>query len=204
MTDLLEKQCSNNLSEDQKISLIESHFKKIMQILGLDTTDHSLKNTPKRIAKMYVQEIFSSLNENNFPKICFFEDETHTSSSKVILIKNITINSMCEHHFLPMFGRAFIAYIPNKKVIGLSKINRIAAFYSKKPQLQERLTEEIAAKLKEVLCTDDVAVLTDLRHLCVTFRGVNDLPSTTTTYSLHGKFLKQEYKNDFFSQVSIK
>ena len=189
----------NNLSNDLKIKLIEDHFRKILEILGLDLSSDSIKDTPQRVAKMYVNEIFSSIDPNKFPSIQLFSD-IETTDKRLIFVKDIKIHSFCEHHFLPMIGKAFIAYIPNKKIIGLSKINRIVDFFSKRPQLQERLTAQIADSLSIVLNTKDVAVYTELDHLCVKIRGVEDFTSSTSAYHFKGLFNKnKDYKEDFFS-----
>lgn len=178
------------LSDDLKIDLIETHFREIMNILGLDLTDDSLKGTPRRVAKMYVQEIFSGLNPANKPSATLFENRYQYS--QMLVEKNITVHSLCEHHFVPIIGRAHVAYISSGKVIGLSKLNRIVQYYSKRPQVQERLTVQIANELKEVLQTEDVAVLIDARHLCVSMRGIQDVNSSTVTVHYSGKFKDDE------------
>jgi GTP cyclohydrolase I len=187
------------LDDELKIEMIEKNFKEIMHILGLDLSDDSLKDTPKRVAKMYVQEVFSGLNPDNKPQPTLFENKF--KFNEMLVEKNITIYSYCEHHFVPIIGKAHIAYFPKNNVIGLSKLNRIAQYYAKRPQVQERLTVQIANELKEILQTDDIAVLIDADHLCVASRGVNDVNSSTITSSYHGKFLNDENRKEFISHV---
>ena len=187
------------IDDDLKIELIEKNFKEIMHILGLDLSDESLKDTPKRVAKMYVKEIFNGLNPENKPQPTLFENKF--KFNEMLVEKNITIYSYCEHHFVPIIGKAHIAYFPKNHVIGLSKLNRIAQYYAKRPQVQERLTMQIASELKETLQTDDVAVLIDADHLCVASRGVNDVNSSTITSSYNGKFLNNETRKEFLSHV---
>jgi len=187
------------LDDELKIELIEKNFKEIMHILGLDLSDESLKDTPRRVAKMYVKEIFNGLNPDNKPQPTLFEN--HFKFKELLIEKNITIYSYCEHHFVPIIGKAHIAYFPNNHVIGLSKLNRIARYYAKRPQVQERLTVQIANELKETLQTDDVAVIIDADHLCVASRGVNDVNSSTITSSYHGKFLNDEIRKEFISHI---
>ena len=188
-----------NLDDELKIELIEKNFKEIMHILGLDLSDESLKDTPKRVAKMYVKEIFSGLNPDNKPKPTLFENKFNFS--EMLVEKNITIYSYCEHHFVPITGKAHIAYFPKNHVIGLSKLNRIAQYYAKRPQVQERLTMQIANDLKETLQTDDVAVIIDADHMCVASRGVNDVNSSTITSSYNGRFLNHETRKEFLSHI---
>jgi GTP cyclohydrolase I len=185
------------LDDQTKMRLISNHFKQIMLILGLDLNDDSLKDTPDRVAKMYVQETFSGLNPNNKPKISLFENKY--KYNEMLIEKNITVYSCCEHHFVPIIGKAHVAYYSNGKVIGLSKINRIVQYYCKRPQVQERLTEQIAAALKEALHTNDVAVLIDATHLCVASRGVHDVNSSTITSHYSGRFKIEETKREFLS-----
>jgi len=187
------------IDDDLKIELIEKNFREIMYILGLDLSDESLKDTPQRVAKMYVKEIFNGLNPDNKPQSTLFENKF--KFNEMLVEKNITIYSYCEHHFVPIIGKAHIAYFPKNHVIGLSKLNRIAQYYAKRPQVQERLTMQIANELKETLQTDDVAVLVDADHLCVASRGVNDVNSSTITSSYNGKFLNDETRKEFLSHV---
>jgi GTP cyclohydrolase I len=187
------------LDDDLKIELIEKKFKDIMQILGLDLSDESLKDTPKRVAKMYVKEVFSGLNPEIKPQPTLFENKF--KFNEMLIEKDIIIYSYCEHHFVPIIGKAHIAYFPKNHVIGLSKLNRFAQYYAKRPQVQERLTIQIAHELKETLQTDDVAVVIDADHLCVASRGVNDVNSSTITSSYHGKFLNDETRKEFISHI---
>jgi GTP cyclohydrolase I len=187
----------HTIDEETKIELISHHFRQIMLILGLDLSDGSLRDTPKRVAKMYVKEIFSGLNPKNKPDISLFENSYHYN--EMLVEKNITLYSCCEHHFVPIIGKAHVAYFPNGKVIGLSKLNRIVQYYSRRPQVQERLTEEIVKALKAILHTEDVAVVIDATHLCIASRGVNDVNSTTITNHYSGKFKIGEVKNEFLS-----
>jgi GTP cyclohydrolase I len=189
------------LDDDLKIELIEEKFRDIMNILGLDLTDDSLKGTPRRVAKMYVKEIFSGLNPQNKPKIALFENKYHYK--EMLVEKDITFYSNCEHHFVPIIGKAHVAYISNGKVIGLSKINRIVQYFAKRPQVQERLTIQIANYLKETLQTEDVAVVIDAHHLCVSSRGIQDITSSTITSSFNGKFNSEQSRNEFLAFVGI-
>jgi GTP cyclohydrolase I len=183
-------------SDDDKINLIEGHFKEIMGILGLDLNDDSLSGTPKRVAKMYVKELFSGLHPNNKPKLSVFDNKYEYN--KVLIEKNITFYSACEHHFLPIIGKAHVGYIAKDKVIGLSKINRIVDYYAKRPQVQERLTLQIANELRETLGTDDVIVIIDAEHLCVSSRGVKDQTSSTVTIEYSGVFEDIKKREEFF------
>jgi GTP cyclohydrolase I len=187
------------IDDQLKIELIEKNFKEIMHILGLDLNDESLKDTPKRVAKMYVKEIFSGLNPENKPRPTLFENKF--KFNEMLVERNITIYSYCEHHFVPIIGKAHIAYFPKNHVIGLSKLNRIAQYYAKRPQVQERLTIQIANELKEILQTEDVAVIIDADHLCVASRGVKDVNSSTVTSSYHGKFLNNEIRKEFINHT---
>ena len=187
------------IDDDLKIELIEKNFKEIMHILGLDLSDESLRDTPLRVAKMYVKETFNGLNPENKPRPTLFENKF--KFNEMLVEKNITIYSYCEHHFVPIIGKAHIAYFPNNHVIGLSKLNRIAQYYAKRPQVQERLTMQIANDLKETLQTDGVAVIIDADHLCVASRGVNDVNSSTITSNYNGKFLNDETRKEFLSHV---
>ena len=188
-----------NRSDDEKIELIESHFRKIMETLGLDLTDDSLSGTPYRIAKMYVKEIFSGLNPANRPKIALFDNKYQYS--QMLVEKNILLQSTCEHHFLPIYGLAHVAYISSGRVIGLSKINRLVQYYAKRPQVQERLSTQILEELKTTLQTEDVAVYIDVKHMCVSTRGVKDVSSSTVTTSYSGKFLEDSYRREFLDTV---
>jgi GTP cyclohydrolase I len=186
-------------SNTEKIDAIKYHFAKIMETLGLDLDDPSLQKTPERVAKMYVNDVFKGLDQSNSPKVSFFEN---TSGYKeMILVDNITVYSYCEHHFVPFFGKAAVAYKPKDRVIGLSKINRIVQFVASKPQIQERLTMEIGEKFKELLQTDDIAIYIEANHLCVASRGVKDNNSTTSTTFFGGKFAKNKMKNRFLNSI---
>jgi GTP cyclohydrolase I len=187
------------LDDELKIELIEEKFRDIMNILGLDLNDDSLSGTPHRVAKMYVKEIFSGLNPENKPKIALFENKY--KYSEMLVEKNITFYSNCEHHFVPIIGKAHVAYISNGKVIGLSKLNRIVQHFAKRPQVQERLTIQIANEIKEIMQTEDVAVLIDAHHLCVSSRGVQDINSSTVTSSYGGKFLNEQTRNEFLQHI---
>lgn len=174
------------LSDKEKKHRITLLFEEIMDVMGLDLTDDSLKNTPDRVAKMYIDEVFSGLNVANKPKITLFENKYRYN--QMLVEKNITLYSTCEHHFVPIIGKAHVAYISSGKVIGLSKLNRIVQYYAKRPQVQERLTNQIAEDLKHILETEDIAVIIDAKHLCVSSRGIKDESSTTVTSYYGGKF----------------
>lgn len=187
-------------AREAKIKGISECFKKIMEILELDLDDTSLKETPQRVAEMYVDEVFSGLQIENFPKITLVDDPFCQDSSRLVLVKNINLISFCEHHFVPMRGKAHVAYIPNGKVIGLSKINRVVRYFSSRPQLQERLTAQIADSLSLLLNTKHVAVTIDAAHFCVAARGVTDTTSSTLTYVLTGDFQDNPtLRAEFFS-----
>lgn len=178
------------LSDEEKKDKIEQLFSEIMDVMGLDLTDDSLKGTPKRVAKMYIEEIFSGLNPKNKPNIALFDNKYQYK--QMLVEKNITFYSNCEHHFVPIIGKAHIAYISSGKVIGLSKLNRIVQYFAKRPQVQERMTNQIAEELKIILNTEDIAVIIDAKHLCVSSRGIKDDTSTTVTSYFGGKFNKQD------------
>jgi GTP cyclohydrolase I len=188
------------MDDELKIELIEKHFKEIMLILGLDLNDDSLSGTPRRVAKMYVQEVFSGLDPKNKPEARLFENKYQYD--QMLVEKEVTFYSHCEHHFVPIYGKAHVAYFPNGKVIGLSKINRIVQYYAKRPQVQERLTVQVANELKKVLHTEHVAVVMDATHMCVSSRGVNDTNSQTGTAHFSGKFLDQNIKNEFLNYIN--
>lgn len=187
------------MDDNLKMELIAKNFTEIMHILGLDLNDDSLKGTPERVAKMYVKEIFSGLNLANKPKIALFENKYRYK--EMLVEKEITFYSNCEHHFVPIIGKAHIAYYSDGKVIGLSKLNRIVQYFAKRPQVQERLTIQIANELKTILQTEDVAVIIDAHHLCVSSRGVQDVNSNTVTSSYGGKFIDDKVKNEFFNYL---
>ena len=189
-----------DLSDEDKIQAIQAKFRDIMEILGLDLTDESLAGTPHRVAKMYVQEIFGGLNPANHPDVKTFDNVY--GYDHMLVERNITLNSTCEHHFLPIVGVAHVAYIPGERVVGLSKLNRIVDHYAKRPQVQERLTRQIAESLRELLGTDDVAVVLDAKHLCVSSRGIQDEGSSTVTSHMGGRFSTDEsLKREFYAQV---
>ncbi|MDO6812838.1 GTP cyclohydrolase I FolE [Tenacibaculum soleae] len=178
------------VSDEEKKQKIAMHFKEIMKTMGLDLDDDSLKGTPNRFAKMYIDEIFSGLNPKNKPKIALFDNKYQYN--QMLVEKDITFYSNCEHHFVPIIGKAHIAYISSGKVIGLSKLNRIVQYFAKRPQVQERLTNQIAKELKEILNTENVAVIIDAKHLCVSSRGVEDNASSTLTCYYGGVFNTSE------------
>ncbi|MCU0467269.1 MAG: GTP cyclohydrolase I FolE [Arcicella sp.] len=188
------------MSDEEKIAQIEYHFRQIMETLGLDLTDDSLKGTPKRVAKMYVKEIFSGLDPKNMPSVALFDNKYQYN--EMLVEKNISFYSNCEHHFVPIFGKAHVAYIANGQVIGLSKLNRIVQYFAKRPQVQERLTMQIAKELQKILGTEDIAVMIDAKHLCVASRGVKDDTSSTITSYYGGKFQEEATKAEFLKYIS--
>ncbi len=190
------------MSDKEKIKKIEFHFTEIMETLGLDLTNDSLKGTPNRVAKMYVQEIFRGLDPANKPKITLFENKYQYN--QMLVEKDITFYSNCEHHFVPIFGKAHVAYISNGKVIGLSKLNRVVKYFSQRPQVQERHTIQIGNELQSILNTKDVAVLIDAKHLCVCSRGVQDHNSATVTSFYGGKFEEEATKQEFLKYIAMK
>ena len=173
-------------SDEEKKEKIATLFKEIMEVMGLDLTDDSLKGTPKRVAKMYIEEIYSGLNPANKPKVALFDNKYRYN--QMLIEKDITFYSNCEHHFVPIIGKAHVTYISSGKVIGLSKINRIVQYYAKRPQVQERLTNQIAEEFKKILNTEDIAVIIVAKHLCVSSRGIKDDTSATVTSYVGGKF----------------
>jgi GTP cyclohydrolase I len=186
--------------DDLKIELIEKHFREIMHVLGMDLSDDSLKGTPHRVAKMYVKEVFSGLNPSRKPTSKLFDNKYNYD--QMLVEKDITFYSHCEHHFVPIFGKAHVAYFSSGKVIGLSKINRIVQYFSKRPQVQERLTVQIAEELKKLLKTEDLAVVMDAKHMCVSSRGVGDTNSQTGTAHFSGKFNDQAVRSEFLNYVN--
>ncbi|HOZ88237.1 MAG TPA: GTP cyclohydrolase I FolE [Bacteroidia bacterium] len=191
-----------DLTDEEKISRIEKHFRGIMETLGLDLSDDSLKGTPARVAKMYINEIFSGLDPANKPKMTLFENRYQYN--QMLVEKDITFYSNCEHHFVPIFGKVHLAYISTGKVIGLSKLNRIVQYYAKRPQVQERMTVQIAKELQNALQTDDVAVLVDAKHLCVSSRGIQDSNAATVTSFYGGKFSQEATRLEFLKYVELK
>ncbi len=186
-------------SDAEKIELIQENFAQIMHTLGLDLTDDSLKGTPYRVAKMYVKEIFNGLDPKNRPEARTFSN--HYDYSDMVIEKNIQVTSFCEHHFLPFIGKAHVAYISTGKVIGLSKINRLVDYYSRRPQVQERLTLQIADALAEAMGTEDVAVFIDSKHLCVSTRGIRDVSSSTVTSEFRGAFKDHATQQKFIDFI---
>ena len=189
------------LSDEEKIKIIQTHFSKVLEALGLDLTDDSLKGTSLRVAKMFVKEIFSGLNPMNEPIASVFENKY--GYNRMLVEKNIALYSTCEHHFLPIVGKAHVAYFPKNNVIGLSKLNRIVEYYAKRPQVQERLNVQIVNHLKKVLETDDVACLIDAKHLCVNSRGIKDVTSSTLTFEYSGKFQDPQLRKEFFETIKL-
>lgn len=189
-------------TDEEKIVEIEQHFRSIMEILGLDLSDDSLKGTPRRVAKMYVKEIFQGLNPANKPAIALFENKY--KYNEMLVEKNISFYSNCEHHFVPIIGKAHVAYISNGKVIGLSKLNRLVEYFAKRPQVQERLTMQIGKELQKDLGTDDVAIVIDAKHLCVASRGVEDDTSSTITAFYGGKFKEDKVRDEFLKYLELK
>lgn len=187
------------MDDATKIEMIEKHFKGIMEVLGLDLSDDSLRGTPKRVAKMYIKEVFRGLDPANKPDIKLFDNKYQYN--QMLVEKNITLYSHCEHHFVPIIGKAHVAYISSGKVIGLSKLNRIVQYYSQRPQVQERLNMQIANELKRILQTEDVAVVIEATHLCVSSRGIKDTQSATVTAEYGGKFLDMDVRNEFLKYV---
>lgn len=188
------------LSEEEKIEIIQEHFAQIMHTLGLDLNDDSLKGTPYRVAKMYVKEIFKGLNPKHKPTARQFNN--NYDYNDMIIERNIQVTSFCEHHFLPFIGKAHVGYISSgQRVIGLSKINRIVDYYSRRPQVQERLTLQIADELQKALETEDVAVFIDSKHLCVSMRGIRDITSTTITSEFRGAFKQHEVQQKFIDYI---
>lgn len=177
------------LSKEEKIETIGHHFAKIMEALGLDLSSPSIADTPRRVAKMYVEELFSGLDSDNFPEMRYFEPPAE--KRELVMIKDIAIESMCEHHFVPISGKAAVGYIPNQKLLGLSKIPRLVDYFCRRPQLQERLTSEIFTALSLLLETEDIAIWIEARHFCVTMRGVKDAASTTVTQRFGGRFERE-------------
>lgn len=187
------------LSNNEKKAIIAKHFRVIMETLGLDLSDDSLKGTPTRVAKMYIDEIFNGLDPRNKPKIALFDNKY--KYNEMLVEKNITFYSNCEHHFVPIYGKAHLAYISSGKVIGLSKLNRIVDYFSKRPQVQERLTNQIAKEVMDVLETKDVAVIIDAKHMCVSSRGIKDETSSTTTSFYSGAFNNENRRSEFLKYV---
>jgi GTP cyclohydrolase I len=189
------------LTDEEKISRIQENVTDILQTLGMDLTDDSLKGTPKRVAKMFVKELFGGLNPDRRPGLSTFENKY--KYNEMLVEKNITLYSTCEHHLLPIVGKAHVAYISNGNVVGLSKMNRIVDYYAKRPQVQERLTRQIVNELQGVLNTDNVACVIDAKHLCVNSRGIRDISSSTVTGEFGGVFKEEHRKNEFLKYIQI-
>ena len=199
------KERLTQLSDEKKIEEIEIRFREILEILGLDLTDDSLVNTPHRIAKMYVKEIFNGLDPKQFPKISFMENKFSNNNSSNLVFTRVSFNSFCEHHFVPMNGTAYVAYIPNDKLIGLSKIPRIVKYFSQRPQVQERLTSQIADSLATLLDTENIAVSLTAEHFCVIARGIENESGLTTTNVLRGRFNSYDaLRREFFEAINRK
>ncbi len=190
------------LSDEEKIAKIQDHMTGIMETLGLDLTDDSLKGTPKRVAKMYVKETFGGLKPERSPNMSTFKNLYRYG--EMLVEKNIVVYSTCEHHFLPIVGRAHVAYISNGTVIGLSKMNRIVDFYAKRPQVQERLTKQIVKAMQEALGSEDVACVIDAKHLCVNSRGIRDIDSSTVTADFGGQFKSETKKREFLEYINMR
>ena len=189
------------ISDSDKIESIKEDVKSILHTLGMDLTDDSLKGTPKRVAKMFVNEIFGGLNPKKMPKASTFDNKY--KYGEMLVEKNITLYSTCEHHLLPIVGKAHIAYISNGTVVGLSKMNRIVDYFAKRPQVQERLTIQIVKELQSILNTDDVACIIDAKHLCVNSRGIRDIDSSTVTSEFGGKFKNTETRREFLDYIKF-
>jgi GTP cyclohydrolase I len=190
-----------DMSDQEKISLIRDNIEKILHTIGMDLNDDSIKGTPDRVAKMFVNEIFSGLNPKNKPKSSTFENKY--KYGEILIEKNITLYSTCEHHLLPIYGKAHVGYISNGNVVGLSKMNRIVDYFSRRPQVQERLTLQIVEELQKVLNTKDVACVIDAKHMCVNSRGINDISSSTITSEFGGKFKSKQTKREFLDFLKI-
>jgi len=190
-----------DITDDKKIELIKKNVEDILMTLGMDLTDDSLKGTPNRVAKMFVKEIFVGLNPNKKPSSSTFKN--HYKYGEMLVEKNITVYSTCEHHLLPIIGRAHVAYISNGTVVGLSKMNRIVDYFAKRPQVQERLTMQIVQELQKVLHTEDVACVIDAKHLCVNSRGIRDIESSTVTSEFGGKFKEEKTRREFLDYIKL-
>jgi len=192
---------AHDLSDEEKIQIIQDNFRNIMHTLGLDLTDDSLKGTPYRVAKMYVKEVFGGLKPERQPGMSTFDNKY--KYNEMLVEKNITLYSHCEHHFLPIVGKAHVAYISKGQVIGLSKINRIVDYYAKRPQVQERLTMQVVKAMQEALGTEDVACVIDAKHLCVNSRGISDIQSSTVTSEFGGQFKDPQIRREFLDYINM-
>ena len=189
------------LSDDEKIERVQRNVKDILLTLGLDLTDDSLQGTPKRVAKMFVKEIFGGLHPDRYPTSSTFDNKY--KYGEMLVEKNIVVYSTCEHHLLPIVGRAHVAYISNGTVVGLSKMNRIVDYYAKRPQVQERLNIQVVKELQKVLGTEDVACVIDAKHLCVNSRGIRDIESSTVTAEYGGKFKEESVRREFLDYINL-
>jgi len=191
---------ANQMPDEEKMKRIEEKMKDVLDILGLDLNDDSLSGTPRRVAKMYVMEIFKGLNPDNMPKLSSFENKY--KYGEMLVEKDISVFSTCEHHFLPIIGKAHVAYISNGRVLGLSKINRIVDYFARRPQVQERLTVQIVKAMQEALGTEDVACIVDAKHMCLVSRGIKDITSSTLTAEYAGKFKDPEVRKEFLRYIN--
>jgi GTP cyclohydrolase I len=189
------------ISNTEKTLLIEEKIQEVLHILGMDLTDDSLKGTPRRVAKMFVNEIFAGLHPDNKPQSSTFQNKY--KYGEMLVEKNITLYSTCEHHLLPIVGKAHVAYISTGTVVGLSKMNRIVDYFAKRPQVQERLTLQVVEELKQILNTQDVACVIDAKHLCVNSRGISDISSSTVTAELSGRFKEKDVKREFLDYIKL-
>lgn len=190
------------MDDDTKMIKIEAHFREIMEIMGLDLTDDSLKGTPRRVAKMYIKELFCGLNPKNMPTLTHFKN--HYNYDEMLVERDIMFHSNCEHHFVPIMGKAHVAYVSSGQVIGLSKLHRVVNHFARRPQVQERMTIQIGETLKHVLQTDNVAVILDADHMCVSSRGINDQTSSTITSYYGGVFKETNKREEFLKMVSLR
>lgn len=195
------RQDAFDMSDEEKIELIKKDVEHILDTLGIDLTDDSLKGTPNRVAKMFVKEIFGGLNPTKKPSSSTFENKY--KYNEMLVEKNIVVYSTCEHHLLPIVGRAHVAYISNGTVVGLSKMNRIVEYFAKRPQVQERLTIQIVRELQKVLNTENVACIIDAKHLCVNSRGIKDIESSTVTAEFGGKFKDENVRKEFLNYIQL-
>jgi len=189
------------ISDEEKIRAIEKDMTHILEVIGMDLNDDSMKGTPLRVAKSYINEIFAGLNPQNKPKLSTFDN--NYKYGEMLVEKNITVYSTCEHHFLPIVGKAHVAYISNGKVLGLSKMNRIVEYFAKRPQVQERLTMQVVQELQKALNTKDVACIIDAKHLCVNSRGIKDVASSTVTAEFGGKFKEKSVRKEFLDYIKL-
>ena len=195
------KSDANKISDEEKMQLIQEKITDVLDILGLDLQDDSLSGTPRRVAKMFVKEIFRGLNPENLPKLSSFENKY--KYGEMLVEKDISVFSTCEHHLLPIIGKAHVAYISSGRVLGLSKINRIVDYFARRPQVQERLTVQIVKAMQVALQTEDVACIVDAKHMCLVSRGIKDITSSTLTAEYAGKFKNPEVRKEFLKYINI-